>query len=375
MVMHKSTRIIPYILLGWWLLGISASLQAVEVAGLYEAELEVTSQGRKERRGVIRAALAEVLIKVSGNGQVTLSPGIPEILGRSSQYLQQYRYRSEKREVDPLTGLAQNQQYLWVRFDQVSLDMALRKIGLPIWGHSRPETLAWLVIEQGNQRQLLGSSDDSHFTDKVLEQSKRRGIPLVLPLYDLEDQQQVQATDVVGGFHDAILAASERYAANAVLVGRLREIADNRWEGRWTLHLAEQAFNWSQQGDFDAALGFGIDGAASSLASRFIRAPSNNPGELMVLVTDVFSLEDYARSDRFLSGLDGVIRIQPGQIKDNQILYKIKVRGDGQSLLQSVRLSSQNILALAKQEPSPVTPQPIVGNVPIVPDMTFRLLK
>jgi len=375
MVMHKSTGIIPYILLGWWLCVISAQLQAVEVAGLYEAELEVSSQGRAERRGAIRAALTEVLIKVTGNGQVALSPGIPEILKRSDQYLQQYRYRSARLAVDPLTGHAQNQQYLWVRFDQVSLESALRKIGLSIWGHSRPETLAWLVVEQGSERRLLGSSDDSDFTDMVIGQSQRRGIPLVLPLYDLEDQQRVRITDVLGGFHESILSASERYAADAVLVGRLRDIGNDRWEGRWTLHLAGQELHWSQQGDFRAALSFGVDGVASSLASRFIRAPTNNPGELTVLVTDVLSLDDYARSDRFLSGLDNVIRVQPGQIKDDQILFNIKLRGDEQSLLQSVRLSSKNILALVKQETPAVLQQPVSVNTPVSPDIIFRLLR
>ncbi len=364
-LMHNSKRIIPYILLGWWLWAISASLQAVEVDGLYEAELSVTSQGRAERRGVIRSALTEVLIKVSGNGQVALSPGIPEILSRSSQFLQQYRYRNA----------AENQKYLWVRFDQVSLDKALRSIDVPIWGRSRPVTLAWLVIEQGSQRQLLGSSEDSTFAGIVIEQSKRRGIPLDLPLYDLEDQQRVRVTDILGGFQESILSASERYAADAVLVGRLRDIGNNRWEGRWTLHLGGRESHWSQQGDFDAVLGFGIDGAASSLASNFVRVATSNPGELMVLVTDVFTLEDYARSDSFLAGLDGVIRIQPGQIDNDQILFKLKVRGDQQSLLQSVRLSNQSVFALAEPKIVPVIPQTTLGDITSAPDITFRLLR
>jgi len=373
MAMYKLTRIIPYILLGWWLCIVSINLQAIELDGLYEAELEVNSQGRAERRGIIRSALTEVIIKVSGNGQIALSPGIPEILSRSSQYLQQYRYRSDRLEVDAVTGLAKEQKYLWVRFDQTSLDMALRAIGVPIWGRSRPVTLAWLVIEQGGRRQLLGSDDDSVFTDAVIEKSKRRGIPLDLPLYDLEDQQRVRVTDVLGGFQESILSASERYAADAVLVGRLRDIGKNRWEGRWTLHLAGRALHWSEKGDFDAVINFGIDGAASSLASRFVREPSNELGELMVLVTNVLGLEDYARSDQFLAGLDGVTRIQPRKISSDNILFKVEVRGDQQSLLQSVRLSNQNIFSLIEPATLPVAQPPIQGSAPIVPDITFRL--
>ena len=100
-----------------------------------------------------------------------------------------------------------------------------------------------------------------------------------------------------------------------------------------------------------------------------------------MLVTDVFNLEYYARSDQFLAGLDGVMRIQPGQIDKDKILFNLKVRGDQQSLLQSIRLSNQSVLALIEQKPEqkivPVIPQTTPGDATSTsaPDITFRLLK
>ncbi len=371
-LMQKLIKITPYLLLSWCLWALSLSAQAVEVSGLYEAELTVTSQGRAERRQTIRSALLEVLIKVSGNTSIALSPGIPQLLTRSNQFLQQYRYRNEQKPVDPETGVAVNQQYLWVRFDKKSIDTNMRKLELPIWGRSRPATLAWIAVEQDGQRQLLKGSEPTQLTKMILDKAKHRGIPLDLPLYDLEDQKNIKVTDILAGFQETILNASQRYSTDAVLVGRLRQLANQRWQGRWTLNLAGREYNWTQEGDLDSVIGFGVDGVTSTLASNFIRVPSEQAGEVSVLVTDVFNLADYARTDKFLAGLDGVIDVEPEKIEPQSILFKVKLRGDQQSLLQSVRLSSQSVLVAVDTKPTVVTTQPI-NNIVVVPLLTFKL--
>ena len=348
---------------------------AVEVADLYETEVSVTGQGRTERHQAVRMALAEVLIKLSGNEQVALLPGIPDLLGRSLQFLQQYRYRTETAR----TGTAETtepQQWLWMHFNQAGLDRALREINVPIWGRTRPNTLLWLAVEQGGQRSLLGGSDDSELLNSITSQAKRRGIPLVLPLLDLEDQQKLKATDVWINFQDNILNASTRYPSEAVLVGRLLDLGDGRWQGRWSLNLGGQLYDWSHTGLLETALAYGIEGTASTLAARFVRVPDSKPGELRVLVKDIRNLADFARSERYLSALNGVTKVHAGQIDGDRILFAINTRGDQQALLEAVRLSSRPILAQAQNDivlPTANTGLPIT---PIVQpaDIVFRLL-
>jgi len=361
--MQKLTGMTPYILLAWCLWVISTSAQAVEVAGLYEAELAVTGQGRTERQEIVRAALLEVLVKVSGNTNVALSPGIPQLLKRRNQFLQQYRYRAETSG----TATALNKQYLWVRFDKQSLDSAMRNLDLAVWGRSRPSTLAWIAVEQGGKRQLLNSGTSTNLSEIILQRAKQRGIPLDFPLLDLEDQQKIGVTDVLGGFQETILKASQRYSADAILVGRLRQLVNQRWQGRWTLNLAGREFNWSEEGDFDAIIGFGIDGVTSTLASNYSSTSSNVAGEVKVLVTDIFNLDDYARSDQFLAGLDGVMRVEPEKIEKQSILFKVHLRGDQQSLLQAVRLSSQSIFTAVETLPT-VQTTPVVVTAETTPD-------
>jgi len=346
--------------------------QAVEVSGLYEAELSVTSQGRAERKEVIRAALLQVLIKVSGNTNVALSAGVPQILKRSNQFLQQYRYRNANNLANSKAGTRFNRQYLWVRFDNVSLNKAMRNIGLATWGRSRPATLAWIALERGGKRELLNSS--SSLSKVILQQAKRRGIPLGLPRLDLEDQRKISVSDVLAGFQGPILQASQRYSSEAVLVGRLRQLANNRWQGRWTLNHAGQESNWTEEGDFDAVISFGVDGVTSSLASKYARITDNVAGELKVLVTDILTLQDYARSDQFLAGLDGVIGVEPERIETQSVIFKVKLRGDHQSLLNAIQLSSQPIFSVVDPPSLAVVNTPSTNTIATTPSLTFKLI-
>lgn len=353
----------------------SVPARAVEVTDLYETELPVSSQGRTERHQAVRMALAEVLIKVTGNEQVALLPGIPELFGRSLQLLQQYRYRTEINRAGD-GEIAEPQQWLWVRFNQAGLDKALREINVPIWGRTRPTTLLWLAVEQQGQRSLFGGSDNSELLDRITAQAKRRGIPVVLPLLDLEDQQRIKASDVWINFQDNILNASARYPSEAILVGRLLDLGSGRWQARWSLNLGGQLYDWSHTGLLDSALSYGVEGTASTLAKHFVRAPTNESGELLILVKDVRNLTDFARSERYLRALNGVTRVYAGQVDNDRVLFAIKTRGDQQALLEAVRLSSRPIFSLAQNE-SIVTPAS--GSKPVTPlvqaaDIVFRLL-
>ncbi|NNG13837.1 MAG: DUF2066 domain-containing protein [Gammaproteobacteria bacterium] len=311
--------------------------------------MAVSSQGRTERHQSARMALVEVLIKVSGNEQVALLPGIPELLGRSLQFLQQYRYRTETARSDRVET-TEPQQWLWMRFNQAGLDKALREINVPIWGRTRPNTLLWLAIEQRGQRRLVGGSDESELLASISDRAKRRGIPLVLPLLDLEDQQRIKASDVWINFQDNILNASARYPSEAILVGRLLDLGGGRWQGRWSLNLGGQLYDWSHTSRLETALAYGIDGTASTLAEHFVRVSNSLPGELRILVKDIHNLADFARSERYLHALDVVTEVHTGQVDGDRILFVVKTRGDRQALLEAVRLSNRPIFSPAQND-------------------------
>ena len=124
---------------------------AVEVTDLYETEVAVSGQGRTERHQSARTALVEVLIKVSGNEQVAVLPGIPKLLGRSLQILQQYRYRNETYKSGS-RETQEPQQWLTMRFNQADITKAPRHSNVWIRDRTQPSTLPWRATEQRERR-------------------------------------------------------------------------------------------------------------------------------------------------------------------------------------------------------------------------------
>ena len=51
--------------------------------------------------------------------------------------------------------------------------------------------------------------------------------------------------EVITGFFDNVLTASERYSTSAVLIGRLNRSASGGWAARWYLQVAGTPSAWT----------------------------------------------------------------------------------------------------------------------------------
>jgi len=312
---------------------------AAEVEGLYETEVLVTSQGRDERNAAIRMALDEVLVRVSGDRNTPRLDALQGLYRRSLQLVQQYRYRALPRG----TGLIDDQpggmsQVLWVSFDAAAIDQALRKASVPLWGQVRPATLVWVVVEDAGVRALMGADTMPQSKQVMQQQAERRGLPLFVPLWDLEDQVALRFTDVWGNFQDAILRASARYATEAVLVGRLYRQSGDIWESRWTLYQGSETAHWSLSSPSqNEVLSAGVDGVADHLGRRFAKVfDESQSGRVKVVVKDLRTLEDYARAAQFLQSLDVVTAMQVESVVGETVTFDLLVRGDSEGLAQTI---------------------------------------
>jgi len=314
----------------------AGALNAAEVRGLYETEVLVTSQGVDERNEAIRVALDEILIRISGDRNTPRLEALRGLYKRSLKLVQQYRYRAlpQQNGSSSERGLT---QVLWVSFNQAAIDRALRKAGVPLWGQARPATLVWVAIDDGGERAMMGAETLAQPKRVMQQQAQRRGVPLFVPLWDLEDQVRLRFTDVWGNFRDAILAASDRYATEGVLVGRLIQQA-GVWEGRWTLYLGGGEEHWRVTSPLQAeVLSAGVDGAADLLGSRFARVFDESQSErVKVTIRDVSSLEDYARTMLFLRSLDVVTAVQVEKVAGDFVTFELQVRGNSSGLAQTI---------------------------------------
>ncbi len=322
----------------------SLPLQAAEYKGLYEAEVEVPNQEAEARAEGMCQAMAAVLLKVSGTSRARDDASLAEALQQPARYVQQYRYRSEAippEQQAPSEGGTpkESRLLLKVRFDQRSIDELLRRSGFNIWGDARPSTLIWLGVEDGGTRVLVGANDRGLVREILDREAARRALPVKLPLLDLTDRGKVRPVDVWGEFLETIKEASQRYAPQAILVGRLYPVSASRWEVRWSLDYRGEVIRWQSHSEEVAPLlAEAIDRVTDQLASRFVQSFVDGSGEMVMRVEGVRNLKDYRRVLDYLAGVHGVKRVVVETMSPSAVRLRIAAEGGLDAILQVIAL-------------------------------------
>lgn len=338
-----------FLLLGCLALWFSGTLQATTLQNLYEVTVEVADQGGDARKQGIKDAFDVLLVRITGDKSMPQQEQIEPLREKAAQWVRQFRYeRITPEPVPTKDGSGQvvtPKPYLQmhIRFDEEAVNEALWQGQLPVWSKTRPAVLVWIALQDTNGRYLLDPNESSSELLKSLRShSQRRGVPLVMPLMDLEDQLNITVNDVWAGFDDVILKASQRYAPEAILVGRVSTDFFGGWQVRWTLYQQGQSQNWSASDvtDLSQAAQIGIDGVADDLARRYAHVGGDESGAYWLEITDVKDLQDYARVMRYLQSLSSVEEMELSSVADQQLSFRISVRGGVSSLEQSIALSS-----------------------------------
>ncbi len=305
--------------------GVSA---ARDVAGLYSAEVAVADRSQGELARGAGAALAEVLIKLTGDRRAA-GGAAAALRQRAASLLLQYGYKPAPDD----GGLL-----LAAQFDAAALDAELAALEVPVWGKERPDTVLWLVVDDGAGRRLVSGDEPGLYGDAALARAARRGIPVLLPLMDIEESQHLLYAGDWAGLSTAALALAERYGTPASAVGHLRQSAPGLWEARWRIRVGEQEYEWRQEGDLvELVMEDGVDAVADALARRFA-APQLLAGatRIELEVSGVGSAADYARLTRYLEALDTVQDLFVSRLAGDRVQFRVTARGERGALAQSI---------------------------------------
>ena len=310
---------------------------AGEVRGLYEAQVPVPSKRAADREAALGVALRQVVTKVSGRREAGSNPIVAQALRAPGRFLQQYEYRAAASDEAAAPGLR-----LWTRFDADVVEGLVRDAGLPVWGRTRPAVLVWAAVERDGERQLLGSEDWTGMLGSLRQSAGQRGIPLLIPLLDLEDRAALGIADLWAGFTDDVRAASARYETEAILVVRAEQVLSTLWEARWSLLLPDAEQHWNTQSDVaELLLEDGMHIAADVLASRYANlADLGATGRVALVVTAIRTVEDYARALAYLGSLDEVEGVEVVQVDPGQIRFDVDVRGGRAAIRQIIALGT-----------------------------------
>lgn len=320
------------------------SINADVVQHLYEAEVPVEGQGRAERDNVVREALKEVLIRISGRNEAGAVADDEIVVPRPTLFVQQFRYRKFKSdEVIPAApeGAKPYTQKLWLSFTEKAVEKLLRDQGLPVWGKNRPATLVWLVVDDQKQRILIGNSTPDISRTHIELEATKRGLPFRLPLLDLADQSKVQVTDVWGNFEDTILSASLRYQTEAILVGRIYLSFAKTWNTRWSLYSEGQRQDWevSNSETLRAAVNEGLSKTGKVLSDRFTQAKTSEESDMVLLqIKNISNLKTYNKVMEYLTGLSTVTQLHAYQVNPDNVVFQVKSRNGQLGLSQAIEL-------------------------------------
>jgi hypothetical protein len=315
---------------GLLLTGIPVAM-AVEVAALYTAQVALDDEQDNPRQAAYESALAAVLLRVSG-AELGTDPELIELLfPNPSAYVVQFRPGED--------------DTLWVSFDGDAVEQVLRQSGQTVWGGDRPVTLVWLAVDWGEgDREIIAADDpergraagrsidrDRLLRQRVLDMAERRGLPVLFPLMDAEDQQNVSFSDIWGGFDELLKAASERYEVNSILVGRVRASSSER--NRWSYYFSDDARIWN--GEPELIIGLVADELADEFAIR-----GDAPVEFVdLMVSGINTVEAYGEMQNLLSETNVVENFAIGEVSGDLIRYRVEVLGGIERLRKALRFS------------------------------------
>ena len=335
----------------------AATVLAVEMPGLYTAEVMLDQEQNDPTAAAYKRGLWEIVVRVTGSELSEDAPLLGNLFPNPARYVLQYRQLADGA--------------LSISFDGPAIEKVLRNAGETVWGADRPLTLVWLAVDWGEgEREVIAADDPERVADaarsidrnrllreRVQETASRRGIPVAFPLLDTEDLQNVSFTDIWGGFDEQLLPASRRYQADAVLIGRVR--AGAIYRNRWTYYLDGVKEEWGGQPENAVHL------LADALAAEFAFS-GNAPMETVTLkIAGIDSVRAYGTVQQYLKQLTLIDGFEVRTVSGDEISYEVRLRGGSTRLRRVLEVS--DILMPVENFDEPLRLEPI----PVSDDLDF----
>jgi uncharacterized protein len=313
--------------------------------GLYEAEVSISNRDSAHETQAMKEALRAVLLKLSSDRNAATGTEIARLLEEVRDYVQHLQYREVM--AGPLPGLK-----LWVQFDRKALDKGLRESQLPLWEQDRPSVLIWLIVAEESARRLIGAGDPAAgYIDTLQSRAAARGLPVFLPLLDLEDEIRVNIDEGDEGLNERVFAASSRYGADAVLLGRLTPLPTGGFQAQWSLSLPGRILAWSAQGERpEPVLEAGIDEVIDRLATPVRSVAASKAGSLALIVEGVYNLDHYERVQHYLKSLREIKSVTVKQIEPERVVFLVVARGGGSEAIAEAIAKGDILQPLTPEE-------------------------
>lgn len=315
---------------------------AVTVEDLYAATVPVANKSAGARADALRRALAEVMVRVSGDPRVAQFAEAEAILDQAQSLVQRYGYRQSN--VSASRGTITDQQdqapdsktdhansgnttaglKLHAVFDGSALEAAMLEAGLPVWGSSRPVTMVWLLANG----ELVTQAGPAEIVNAMKAAAERRGVPLRFPPAAAATSGPVKPADIRNGHIARLMMVSRGYGTEHVLTGQIDgQTADWR-----LIEDGNVLSRWHDRGEPPASLAASAVGHSAAVYARRYAAVGVGHGRVMVAVQGIGGGRGYTRVREFLTGLTGVEAVTPVLVDAKTVVFRVVGPGDVEAL-------------------------------------------
>lgn len=332
--MSQPLKLIFIALLAFVLL--NQTSQAEKVYDLYTATWPVESQSSAIRAQAIKKSFEQALVRVSGSREVLRSPSIKGAVANAEQYLRRYSYQKLSAAEQMIYG---KPLLLKGTFDGAAILSALKQASQPIWGEERPSGIFWIAYENNGTRKI--ASDETAYINAGLKiAAAKRGLPVSLPLMDIDDQAALEVSDIWGRFEEPIESASERYARDYWVAGQLAK-SNGQWQGSWLVSIQGRSERFSTVGMTSyEAISAAVNRVADTLSSKLAVVLSEYAQEVFISVENLRDFESYASLQKFLNSLAMVKSASAVEVAGDTVLFKVESLTAPQNLIEAIKLGN-----------------------------------
>lgn len=334
---------------------------AIEIEDLYQATIRVESRdSEQERRRAFSDAMTEVLAKVSGLSTSGNSASIRRALNNPDPYVESWRTQANLLPANPEAAISELQEVIEieVNFYESEIQRLLDENNMPIWPINRPETLVWMVVEDELEERQMLSSDNREELNRITalqNSANARGLPLLFPLLDLEDQLRLNVNRLWELDEAAILNASRRYQAESILALRIYRSLSGEVLAKSLYFFRDNVFSYEEfelsEEDFIKG---SINLATNELSQYYavLISGTENSVRINLQVDGINSPEDYAALLNYLNTLEGISSFQLTRAAASSLSLQLETGGQLRQLVETIALepSLQEVVELSRTD-------------------------
>ncbi|MGO2496570.1 MAG: DUF2066 domain-containing protein [Vibrio litoralis] len=289
---------------------------------VYHAEV-VLSNEKNARSIAWGEGLEQVLVKASGNANIADNEVVKKAMRDGSDYLAKFKY-----------GTLNGEKSLDMQYSPKQISVLLSQANASVWPKERENVLVWLVQDDNVERQVGWEQSGLDSVSALQTAAQQSGLPITLPVGDMDDLTKISAPDLWGGFPEPLAAASVRYPADSVLVLKVAANGASS-EVNWQLYdMAPDSITSSPQsavtgvesGDVAQAIDKAIDRVSAYYAKK--NKPTGKQvadDALWAHFSGIQSAQSFFNLERSLLDLESVATVQVHSIQGANVTFNIQL--------------------------------------------------